>query len=140
MYELHRIFCALPAEMQEERIEFYAAVGDFNESDGMRRGILFVPVAASSTLRAMAPGDVRENIRACRYYIEVLAPGAADPGSDSQLGYNFALKCCEDSSLPMREVVVLTKADFGDLTEFRSRVRAFLSRWLAAIGTKSATA
>jgi hypothetical protein len=45
-----------------------------------KRGILFVPVAASSALRAVAPGDVRANIRECRYYIEVLPAGAADPG------------------------------------------------------------
>jgi len=140
MYELHRVFCALPAGMQEERRAFYDVVGDVNTEQGTKRGVLFVPVAASSALRAVVPADVRSNIRACRYYIEVLPEGAPAPESDPQLDYTFALECRADSSLPMKEVVALPRAAFSDLTEFRQRIREFLSRWLAEIPAQSASA
>lgn len=106
----------------------------------MLRGILFVPVAASSALFAVAPGDVRANIRECRYYVEVLPSGKGEPEADPRLSYSFAVQCRDDSSLPMREVAVLRSADFNDLNRFKLRIREFLSRWLAAIGAHSATA
>src|SRR5215471_16093105 len=140
MYLLHRVFCSLPAELQEERSAFFNAVGDFNQEQGIQNGILFVPVAASSALRAVAPGDVRANIRECRHYIEVLPAGAADPTNNPQLCYDFAVRCCADADLPMREVVVLRSEQFGNLTEFRSRIHEFLSRWLAALVAQTAIA
>lgn len=119
--------------MPEERWAFYDAVGDFNTGIGSGPGVLFVPVAASSALRAVAPGDVRANIRACRHYIEVVPPGAPPPESDPQLGYAFAQQCRDDASLPMKDVVVLENAPQADLPGFQQRVRALLARWLAEL-------
>jgi hypothetical protein len=138
MYKMHRVFCALPAEMQEERRAFYQTVGEFNAEQGLSRGILFVPVAASSALRGIAPVEVRENIRACRHYIEVVPAGAGAPEDNPQHDYAFAAECCADPSLPMKEVVVLRRAAGADLHDFSLRVREFLLKWLAALGRESA--
>ena len=42
MYHMHRIYCATPWELEEERGTFYAAVGEFNATHAMPRGVLYV--------------------------------------------------------------------------------------------------
>jgi hypothetical protein len=138
MYELHRVFCALPAQMREERLAFPQAVGDFNTAEAGGRGILFVPVAASSAMRAACPDEVRANICACRHYVQVLPAGAPPPESDPRLDYPFALACCADASLPMQEAVALPQENFSDIPEFKQRIRALLARWLAVFPAQSA--
>ncbi len=136
MYDMHRVFCALPAEMREERLAFSRAVGDFNTEEASGHGFLFVPVAASSAMQAAYPAEVRANIRACRHYIHVLPTGASSPESDPN--YAFALDCRADNSLPMREAVVLPREDFSNVPEFQQRIRALLARWLTELQAQSA--
>ena len=131
MYEMYRVFCALPGEFGEERLGFYDAVGEFNGTVGMPRGILFVPVVVSSARRAASPLDVNANIRASSFYIEVLAEDSKPVERNRRLGYRLAEECRTDPALPMREVAVVREgADFSDLAGFKQRVRGLLSDWI----------
>jgi hypothetical protein len=114
MYQMHRIFCANPRELEAERRAFYEIVGEFNKHEAMRRGILFVPVA-------LKPGqdkrpyqfDVEENIRACRHFILLLSEGWGPVERNFESDYRLALQCVADKALPMRSVAVLGKRQFS---------------------------
>ena len=88
----------------------------------------------------LAPGDIRQNIRTCRHYIEVLEEGARDSQIVPSREFKFALQCCADPDLPTKEAVVLRQEDFSNLEEFKARIREFLARWLAELTARAATA
>src|SRR5262245_43351835 len=69
MYHMHRIYCATPWELEEERGTFYAAVGEFNATHAMPHGVLYVPVSLGS-VQDKRPYQyaLKDNIRACRHY------------------------------------------------------------------------
>jgi hypothetical protein len=72
MFQLHRIFCATPRDMEAERSRFYDTVAEFNETNAMPQGILFVPVSLNDVRDKRAiQHAVDENIRDCRYYVRV---------------------------------------------------------------------
>ena len=77
MYHMHRIYCATPWELEEERGTFYATVGEFNAAHAMPRGVLYVPVSLGSVLdKRPYHYALKDNIRACRHYQDLRkAPG-----------------------------------------------------------------
>src|SRR5215475_3739834 len=119
MYHMHRIYCATPWELEEERGTFYAAVGEFNATHAMPRGILYVPVSLGSVPdKRPYQYAVTDNIRACRHYIQVLdalppdqPPNAiwGPPQRNFESDLRLALACSADPALPMCEVAVLLK-------------------------------
>ena len=86
-YAMHRIFCATPGDLEEERLAFYKVMGDFNEAHAMPRGVLFVSISIVpyGGDKRVYQGAVSENIRSCRYYIQVLA--------NSRLSKSMARNC-----------------------------------------------
>ena len=48
MYRIHRVFCATAWELEGERRAFYDLLGEFNEAEAMRRGVLYVPVSLTN--------------------------------------------------------------------------------------------
>ena len=148
MYQMHRIFCATPWELEAERRAFYEIVAAFNENEAMRRGILFVPVALTNVRdKRLYQFDVDENIRACRHYILLLSQGWRPAERNFENDYHLALECVADPALPMHSVAVLHKqqlsgkpldagtpepqATFTTATEFGKCVNTLLSGWLA---------
>jgi hypothetical protein len=156
MYQMHRVFCANPWELEAERRAFYEIVGEFNEREAMRHGVLFVPVA-------LRPGQdkrpyqfaVEENIRACRHFILLLSEGWGPVERNFESDYRLALQCVADKALPMRSVAVLGKrqlsgeprpsvhdlaaglpepqATFSTTTEFGECLKALLASWLESL-------
>jgi hypothetical protein len=150
MYQLHRVFCATPWELEAERHAFYEIVGEFNEKDAMRRGVLVVPVALTNVRdKRLYQFDVEENIRACRHYILVLSEGWGPAERNFENDYHLALQCAADPALPMHSVAVLHKrqlsgkpleadtpepqAAFATIAEFGECVSGLLSAWLASL-------
>jgi hypothetical protein len=145
---MHRIFCATPSHLADEGQVFHDVLGGFNEAEAMSRGILFVPVSA---IYDVADGRymriVCENIRACRYYVQVEEGTTQDQGT----AYRLAVACSADPSLPMGDVVVLsktpspikveyTRAEYNSLSDFKDRLNGLFSRWLPDVishGTKA---
>jgi hypothetical protein len=109
MYQMHRIFCASPWEMEREQILFNNAVGKFN-GEAMAKGVLFVPVALTN-IRDKRPLQytVDENIRECSYFVLLLGGDWGPVERNLRCDYELALECLADPALPMQDVVVLKK-------------------------------
>jgi hypothetical protein len=158
MYHMHRIYCATPWELEEERRTFYATVGEFNAAHAMPREVLYVPVSLGSVPdKRPYQYAVRDNIRACRYYIQVLdaVPPHQHPSTlwgpperNFEPDLRLALECRADAAMPMCEVVVLVKQpppllasldaglasiEFTDPADFQRQLLALLSRWLETV-------
>jgi hypothetical protein len=155
-YSMHRIFCATPGDLEEERQAFYKVMGDFNAAEAMPQGILFVSVSLPATTTDKRPYQavLSENIRACRYYILVLEDTWGPPQLNYERDYALATKCVTDPSLPMKQVAVLFKRpllphqvepavselkqtlaakEFDGLEEYQQRLWSLLCRWLPAV-------
>jgi hypothetical protein len=155
-FQTHRVFCATPGDLEEERRAFQDVAGRLNEEEGMPRGLLFAPVTiVPSVLDKRAfQGAVNENIRSCSFFVQVLEDTWGPPEKNFERDYALALRCAADPALPMREVAVLCKRpllphrvepevaelkrrldspDFVSIAEFEQRLRDLLSRWFAAL-------
>ncbi len=160
-YTFHRIFCATPGDLEEERLAFYHVMGQFNQDHAMPRGILFVSVSIvpyGGDKRGYQ-GAVSENIRACRYYVQVLEDTWGYPEKNFERDHALALRCVEDPAMPMQEVAVLFKkpllphqvepgvaalkerlgeTEFATIGEFSERLHALLARWLETVAPAAA--
>ena len=161
-YIMHRIFCAAAGDLEEERSAFYKVVGEFNAAHAMPRGVLFVSVALPMNTfdKRSFQAAVSENIRACRYYIQVLEDTWGPPEKNFERDHALAGKCVGDPNLPMQEVAVLFKkpllphqvepgvielkrkleadnsqphADFDGLEEYQRQLHHLLSGWLETV-------
>src|SRR5690242_16237263 len=97
-YQMYRVFCATPGDLEEERQAFYEVMAELNSDEAMPRGILFVSVSIvpyMSDKRAVQ-GAVSENIRACCFYVQVLEDTWGPPQKNFERDYALALKCARD--------------------------------------------
>lgn len=157
MYEMHRIYCGTPWELEEERRTFTDTVGSFNQT-AMARGVLYVPVSLPANVPDKRPVQftVNENIRTCRHYLQVLDTAPADgwgpPQRHFERDLQLAIECCADPRMPMSSVAVLLKRptapppgldpllrteSFGNVDEFQQKLIAILSAWLDARASSS---
>lgn len=155
-YEMHRVFCATPGDLEEERQAFYQIMGDFNEQQAMPRNVLLVSVSVVPNMVDTRPFQsvLRENIRACRYYIQLLEDSWGPPQKNFEREYALARQYEADAALPMQEVAVLFKKpllphkvetdvselkqalsgeEFGSLEDFRKQLWELLAGWLETI-------
>jgi hypothetical protein len=156
-YTFHRVFCATPGDLEEERQAFYTVMGEFNEAESMPHDILFVAVSIVPMMVHLTPyrKAIEENIDACRYYIQVLGDTWGPPERNFEPLYAAAKAALENPQLPMRETAVLLKSvppgqrvepgvekfksdlsnpiEFSDIESFQRALRAVLSGWLKAL-------
>jgi len=112
MFQMHRIFCATPWELEAERMAFTDLIGECNEKVAMPRNLLYVPVSLANMVdKRPYQYTVDENIRAARHYILVLAEGWGPDARNFRNDYRVALSAMQDSALPMRSVTVLLRTD-----------------------------
>ena len=154
---MHRVFCATPWEMEAERGCFYDVIGQFNETQAIPSGVLYVPVSLVN-IRDKRPLQyaVEENIRDSRHFIVLLSEDWGPIERNFEEDYLLARECAADPALPMNEIAVLRKigrskrplADgmpepdgaFSTMEEFRQCVDGLLSQWLANLNASNATA
>jgi len=152
---MHRIFCATPWELEEERNRFHNLIGNFNEATAMQKGILYVPVTLIN-IRDKRPLQyaVDENIRDCRHYLLLLSEDWGPVERNFRNDYHLALQCVSDPALPMYSVAVLAKkqlsgaplaeglpqpsAVFSTLTEFDRCVNNLLPAWFESLASTGA--
>jgi hypothetical protein len=143
-YSMHRIFCAAPIALEEERLAFHDEIGAFNE-EAMPYNILFVPVTIvlnMANLARFAP-ILDDNIETCRYYVQVLGESWQEERGDFKRLFDRALHCAADPNLPMQEVVLMSKAGivadgarvhhFRGLETYRAHLRVLFSEWLESL-------
>jgi hypothetical protein len=147
MFQMHRIFCATPWELEAERSRFHEILGCFNEERAMAKGILLVPVSLMN-IRDKRPVQyaVDDNIRECRHYVLLLQDDWGPVERNFENDYHLALECASDPSLPMRGISLVRKippsgralapgipephAVFSTPSEFEQCVRAVLAKTL----------
>ncbi len=141
---MHRIFCAAPTALEEERLAFHDEIGAFNEQ-AMSHNILFVPASMVLNMANMTLFEkvLDDNIQACRYYVQVLAESWKEERGDHKRLLDVALQCVADPQMPMQEVVLMSKAglvadgarvvEFRDLDTFRLEVRTLFSEWIESL-------
>jgi hypothetical protein len=146
-FEMCRVFCATPGDLEDERQAFYQVMGEFNEREAMPRGVLFVSVSIPPhmTNKLAYRNVVDENVRACKFFVQVLHDTWGPPERSFAREYSMAAQCAGRAVLfkapngrPIEPEVLALKQqsageEFGDLDDFKQRLRAQLSAWLATI-------
>lgn len=163
-YQMHRVFCATPAGLEAEHGAFYEVMGEFNAAQAMPRGILLVSVSVVPAVFDKRPFQpaIEENIRACRFYLQVVESTWGTPERNFEADFKLALACAADPSALMQDVVVLFKrlapesqldpalaqfkaslagaAEYSDLQDYKQRLWAALASWLNMVSPAAASA
>ena len=168
-YAMHRIFCAAAGDLEEEQTAFYNVVGDFNAAHAMPRNVLFVAVALPYQCLDKRPfqAALTENIRACRYYVQVLEDTWGPAEKNFERDFAVACQCAADPGLPMQEVAVLfkkpllphqvessivefkrkleaenteTHSEFETIEEYTHQLHRLLAKWLETVAPDAAGA
>jgi hypothetical protein len=156
---LMTVFLGAPGNSADELKAFLEAVAEINQAEGIARGRLFAPV--SSSRKGYPQNVIEENIRNSRYYVLAVEDTIGIAGNTFERDLWVACRCQADPNLEMKEVVVFLKQlaagqplqagagefreavrkqdglrvfDFADAGEFKARMRALLSGWLADDG------
>jgi hypothetical protein len=152
MYRMHRVFCATAWELEAERSAFYDVIGQFNEMEAMRCGMLYVPVSLTNVHdKRPLQYVVDQNIRDCRHYILAIDEDWGPKERNFERDYRLAAECVADSSLPMHGTAILLRArpdgmpspfaanlagaglavaEFADTRQFSDAVRSLLTEWM----------
>jgi hypothetical protein len=162
MFQMHRLFCATPWELEAERGRFHDIVGQFNETVAQREGILYIPVTLVN-IRDKRPFQyvIDENIRDSRHCLFLFSEGWGPPERNFRNDYHQALQAIDDPASALESVAVLAKkipsgvslvqdssaadlpaADgtFSSLDSFDICVNGLLSRWLKTLLNRNAAA
>jgi len=150
---MHRVFCATAWELEGERMAFQTLVGEFNENEAMKHGLLYVPVTLTNIMdKRPFTYVIDENIRDSRHYILVPCDNWGPEARNFERDYELAQVCAADPALPMRETAILVKKplsgrtlppvldqapQFSTVDEFRALVRQLLSTWLETLLAES---
>ena len=152
MFRMHRIFCATPWDLEEERLLFHDIVGRVNETKGNSKGVLMVPItlSAASDKRPLAY-ILKQNILECTWFIALVEEDWGPKERNFQKEYEFALECKSNPALPMQEVITLShrgllhrddadpppaadlpvpEAVFADTAAFGQQLETILNRWM----------
>ena len=160
-YTFHRIFCGAPWGLEDEHQAFYDAVGEFNESEAMAHGILWNPISATPAVGNLAGYQqaFNDNIRTCRYYVQILESTWGVPPRSFEKCFQVARQCAANAQSPMREVAVLWRrlpdggavegklqelrntppgdglrvAEFADVASFKGELWRMLQDWLVSV-------
>lgn len=115
---VYRVFVASPGGLDQERETFRRVLNDYNESDALEDGALFIPVGWELARAGMGrPQElINKDLRRCDYCVLVLrdrwgspAGGNSQYTSGTEEEYHIARECLDNGQ--MYELIVL----FGDV-------------------------
>lgn len=117
----YRIFIASPGGLEEEREAFRKVINDYNSSDALHRGVMFIPVGWEFTRGGKGrPQElINKHLRECDYMVLLLWDRWGNPTvqvpeqgytSGTEEEYNEALRCIENTECPMKDIVIFFKA------------------------------
>src|SRR5438270_12988400 len=117
----YRVFIASPGGLHKERSAFRATVEDYNQTDAIARGVLFIPVGWEDTLAGAGrpQGLINEDLAGCDYFVLVVwdrwgtptdLAGQSKYTSGIQEEFFVAQRCHEDPILPMCQLIAFFKA------------------------------
>jgi tetratricopeptide (TPR) repeat protein len=117
----YRIFIATPGGLRGEREAFRSTVYDYNETDAIQRGVLFIPTGWEDTLAGAGrpQGIINQDLKHCDYFVLVVwdrwgtppdVTGAGKYTSGTEEEFHVAEQCLRDPNTPMLQMVVCFKA------------------------------
>ena len=161
MYRMLRIFCATSWELEGERLAFYDVIGQFNEAEGLKAGVLYVPVSLTNAPdKRPYQYTINENIQACRHYIVALDEDWGPKERNFERDYRLALECAANTALPMKQTAILVRTlpdgarspftaaladagfqaiDFTGTDDFKRIVLGLLGEWFPADASEEST-
>ncbi len=152
MFQMHRIFCATPWELEAERGRFHDIIGQFNETIAQRGGILYIPVTLVNIWdKRPFQYVIDENIRDSRHCIFLFSDGWGPPERNFRNDYYQALQAIEDPASALQSVTVLSKGSYGvdlpsaddtfsTLDSFDICLNRLLSAWLQTLLNRNTAA
>jgi tetratricopeptide (TPR) repeat protein len=119
--ELYRVFIASPGGLGDERRAFKETIGEYNESEAIGRGAMFVPVGWELTLPGIGRPQalINQDVEKCDYFVLLLwdrwgSPTGAEKtprySSGVEEEFHVALASFDDHSKPMRQLVAFFKS------------------------------
>lgn len=80
---VYRVFIGSPGGLEPERARFREVINEYNESDALDEGLLFVPIGWEVTLRGMGRPQqlINRDLRRCDYCVFVLHDRWGSPTS-----------------------------------------------------------
>ena len=113
-----RVFIATPGGLEPERRAFREALREWNETFSLDRGIAYHPMAWEDTLpgKGRPQSLINIDVRKCDFLILLLwdrwgtppgGEGSYTSGTEEE--FKIANECIADTSMPMRQIVVLFK-------------------------------
>jgi hypothetical protein len=114
-YTLHRIFCSTPGGLEAERQAFHEVIGQVNETEGMPKSILFVPVSIVPNIvdKTAFQSTVDANVRDCKFFVQVLQNTWGPPTKNFETEFNLASRLKSDPGALMSGVSIFFKAADG---------------------------
>ena len=118
----YRVFIASPGGLEDVRKAFRETINAYNsEIDQLDRDATFLPMGWEETLGGIGRPQslINEDIKKCDYLVLILKdrwgslPDTIDKtcfSSACEEEYNVALKCLNDTSFPMRQIIIFFKA------------------------------
>ncbi len=115
----YRVFIATPGGLDDVRHAFREELRDYNETDALRRGVIFTPVGWEETLGgARRPQSlINEELRICDAFVLILWDRWGSPpdvegqySSGCEEEFELASKCLEDPDKPLSDLVVFFRA------------------------------
>lgn len=157
-YDMHRIFVATPLELEDERLTLHETISEFNQDVAMPCNRLIVTVSLPPHMvdKRAYQAAITDNIRAVRYYVQLLEDSWGPPTRNFERDHAIAQKyaaegthACKNVALMFKKPllphrvdadIVALKHSLGDsLIEFDSPVelkvlfRAMLATWFQAL-------
>jgi tetratricopeptide (TPR) repeat protein len=142
--KFYKVFIASPGGLANERKAFRDALNEYNDCDAVHRSAVFLPIGWELTLPGVGRPQalINADIETCDYFLLILWDrwgSPTEPGmkpsysSGIEEEYHVALKCFEDPSKPMRQIVILFKsveerqlsdpgAQLGKVLEFKKQL------------------
>lgn len=108
-FDMYRVFISTPGDLGREQSACRAAISEVNEKSAMPQKILLVSVGLVHDEQIIGyRTSVADNIRECAYFIQVFEDDWG-PKDLFRKMFFLATECREDSSLPMRDIIVCLK-------------------------------
>ena len=112
-YTIHRLLCATPPGLEEERDLFLKTLSEFAERVTMPDWVLLAPASFRDGMDVdLFQGAVKSNIKSSVFFLGIFGQDPAAPVYKRVAEY--AIECAENPDLPMRRVTLLFQ-DAGDV-------------------------
>ena len=122
-FSIHRVVCATPPGMEEERDLFLADLSAFSERVTMPEWVLIAPASFPTPFHAtIFQAAVKENIKSAYFFLGFFSENPGDDPTEPvyKRFVQWAIECGADPALPMKWVTVFFKESDDVAEEIRA--------------------